>query len=448
VQKGQGVLTPRPAATASPTTQWVAAALLFGLMLVDGIREGGFWHADAFVAAAGSIVLLLAAAVWNPLDRRSGTVVVALLVLAAWWGIRAASAESISQVLPLGASCLAFASAFAAVRPLRGRSRQVAGLGVASLGAVGSLVGFAGLIWRWFPMAMPAQGLWRLSTTLTYSDAAGLALGMCLLVALGIDRHRSLIRVAVCLCSGGLLATQSRGAFVAFVFACAVVPWRRYVYFLVPLLAGAGLGVVAIATSPHAGGVPWLGVTLVVAVGIAATPMTRLRLLASSPRIRVLVGLLVLAAVVISALLLHHEIGLRALAPSDQDRSVEWSTALHQWAGAPVFGVGPDRLLVFHAADGTYAHFAHNEYLQIAADAGIIGLFLLLIAGTAVFRATRRFDVLSSCAFAALVCFAVGGAFDFDWHLTFVGFLGGWCAGLAAREEREETAETEALQSG
>jgi hypothetical protein len=448
VQKGQGVLTPRPAATASPTTQWAGAALLFGLILVDGIREGGFWHADAFVAAAGSIVLLLAAAVWNRLDRRSGTVVVALLVLAAWWGIRAASAESISQVLPLGASCLAFASAFAAVRPLRGRSRQVAGLGVASLGAVGSLVGFAGLIWRWFPMAMPAQGLWRLSTTLTYSDAAGLALGMCLLVALGIDRHRSLIRVAVCLCSGGLLATQSRGAFVAFVFACAVVPWRRYVYFLVPLLAGAGLGVVAIATSPHAGGVPWLGVTLVVAVGIAATPMTRLRLLASSPRIRVLVGLLVLAAVVISALLLHHEIGLRALAPSDQDRSVEWSTALHQWAGAPVFGVGPDRLLVFHAADGTYAHFAHNEYLQIAADAGIIGLFLLLIAGTAVFRATRRFDVLSSCAFAALVCFAVGGAFDFDWHLTFVGFLGGWCAGLAAREETAETAETEALQSG
>ena len=177
MQEGQGVLTPRPAATASPITQWVAAALLFGLMLVDGIREGGFWHADAFVAAAASIVLLLAAAVWNPLDRRSGTVVVALLLLAAWWGIRAVTAESIGQVLPLGASCLAFASAFAAVRPLRGRARQVAGFGAASLGAAGSLVGFAGLIWRWFPLAMPAQGLWRLSTTLTYSDAAGLALG-------------------------------------------------------------------------------------------------------------------------------------------------------------------------------------------------------------------------------------------------------------------------------
>jgi hypothetical protein len=436
VQQGQGLLTARPAAAASPTTQWVVAALLFGLMLVDGVREGGFWHTDAFVAAAGSIVLLLVAAVMNPLDRRSGSVVAALILLAVWWGIRAATTESVGEVLPLGASCLAFASAFAAVRPLRGSARQVAGLGVALLGAAGSVVGFAGLIWRWFPMAMPAQGLWRLSTTLTYSDAAGLALGMCLLVALGLDRHGWLARIVVCLCSGGLLATQSRGAFVAVAFACAVVPWRRYLQFLIPLLAGASLGVVAIATSPNTGTVPWLGVTLVLAVGIAAVPTTRLRALTLSPRMRGLAALVALVAVVVSALLLHHEIGLRAFAPSDQDRSVEWSTALHQWASAPIFGVGPDRLLVFHAADGAYAHFVHNEYLQIAADAGIIGLLLLLTAGTAVFKAIRRFDVLSSCACAALVCCAVGGAFDYDWHLTFVGFLGGWCAGLAVKAER------------
>jgi hypothetical protein len=441
VQQGQGLLRPRPIGAASPTTQWVVAALLFGLMLVDGLREGGFWHADAFVAAAGAIALLLAAVVINPLDRRSGSVVVALILLAVWWGIRAATAESVSEVLPLGASCIAFASAFAAVRPLRGPARQIAGLAIASLGAAGSLVGFAGLIWRWFPMAMPAQGLWRLSSTLTYSDAAGLALGMCLLVALGIDRHGWMARITVCLCSGGLLATQSRGALVALALACAVVPWRRYMQFVVPLLAGGGLGVMAIATSPNTGRVPWLGVTLVLAVGIASTPTTRLRSLVSSSRVRILGGLLVLAGIVISALLLHHEIGLRALAPSDQDRSVEWSTALHQWASAPVFGVGPDRLLVFHAADGTYAHFAHNEYLQIAADAGIIGVALLLAAGIALFRATRRVDVLSSCACAALVCWAVGGAFDYDWHLTFVGFLGGWCAGLAARTEMAEMRE-------
>jgi hypothetical protein len=429
VQHGQGLLRPRPAVIASPITQGVAA-LLFVLMLVDGLREGGFWHADAFAAAVGSTILLLAAAAMHPFDRRSGTVVGALILLAAWWAIRAATAESTGQFLPLGASCLAFAGAFAAVRPLGGTAKQLAGLGVAVLGAAGSLAGFAGLVWRWNPMAMPAQGLWRLSTTLTYSDAAGLALGMCLLVALGVDRHRTLTRVAVCLCGGGLLATQSRGAFVAFALACALVPRHRYLRFLVPLLAGAGLGVVAIATSPDRGSVPRLGVALVVAIAIAAAPTTW-PCSAMTPRFCFLAGLVVLAAIGLSALVLHHEIGLRALAPSDHDRSVEWSTALHQWASAPVVGVGPDRLLVFHTADGAYARFAHNEYLQIAADAGIIGLVLLLLAGAAIFRAARRFDVLSSCACAALVCCAVGGAFDFDWHLTFVGFLGGWCAGLA-----------------
>jgi hypothetical protein len=83
--------------------------------------------------------------------------------------------------------------------------------------------------------------------------------------------------------------------------------------------------------------------------------------------------------------------------------------------------------------DGTYAHFAHNEYLQVAADAGLIGLALLVLAGLSLVRAVRRVDLVTSCATAALVCWAVGGAFDFDWHLPFVGLLGGWVAGLATR---------------
>ena len=65
---------------------------------------------------------------------------------------------------------------------------------------------------------------------------------------------------------------------------------------------------------------------------------------------RVLAGTVVACAVVATLALLHHEVGLRALAPSDQDRSVEWSTALDQWRSAPLVGVGPDRLLTFRAS--------------------------------------------------------------------------------------------------
>ncbi len=411
------------------------AAPLFALMFVVGVRQGGFWHSDALAAAVGSVVLLVAAAIVYPGDRRALCVVAALAALALWWGARAAIAGSLSAVLPFGASCLACAGAYAVVRPLRGAPRQLAALAVAGLGAAGALVGFAGLIWRWFPLAMPAQSLWRLSTTLTYADAAGLVLAMCLLVALAVDRHPLAARLAVCLCAGGLLASQSRGAYVAMACAAALVPWRRYADLLVPLLAGAALGVVAIATSPDTGAVPWFGAALVAAMAISAVPTTRVRAAVLDPRIRLAAVCLVPFALLAAALLLHHEIGLRALAPSDADRSAEWSVAWHQWGTAPVFGVGPDRLLLFHTADGTYAKFVHNEYLQVAADAGVLGLALLAAAVAAVVRAVRRVDVLSSCACAALVCGAVGGAFDFDWHLPFVGFVLGCCVGLAARAE-------------
>jgi hypothetical protein len=425
----------------SPAREWVVPALLFGLMLAEGLRQGGFWRADALVAAVAALVFLVAALLVAPPDRRSSLVIASVVLLALWWLVRARTTGSLAQFLPLGASCLAFAAAFAAVRPLQKRARALAGVGIACLGAAGALVGFAGLIWRWYPMAMPAQGLWRLSGPLTYADAAGLVCGMCLLVALGCDLSPVAVRVAVCLCAGGLLASQSRGAYVAFLCACCLVPWRRALQHVVPLVAGAGLGVAAIVSSPETGHVPWLGVVLTLAVAVAAVarwdgPTSQTGLPA-----RGLIAIVSLGAIGGALVLLRHEIGLRALAPSDQDRSVEWSSAWHQWGSAPFLGVGPDRLLQFHAPDGTYAHFVHNEYLQIAADAGVIGVLLLVVAAVSVFRVARRYDVLSSCASAGLLCWAVAAVFDFDWHLTFIGFLGGWCLGLA--HKKEETGDGE-----
>jgi hypothetical protein len=442
MKDSDGAIAPaRDVQAASMRRSWIFAAVFFGLLLVDGIREGGFWLHDAFVMGAAALVLLVTTVVVSRLDRRSAVVVTCVLLLAAWWLIRAAATGSLSQFLPLGASMLAFTAAFATTRILQGQARQVAALGVACLGAAGAVVGFLGLTFRWFPMAMPAQGLWRLATTLTYSDAAGLVLAVCLMVALGTDLRPWLVRVAVCLCAGGLLATQSRGAYIAFACGCVLVPWRRYVQFVVPLATGVGLGVAAVASSPDSGRVLWLGAVLVVAVSVSAAAWKPVPRLVVSHQVRAVAVVFLLCLLAGAALLVHHEIGLRALAPSDQDRSMEWSSALHQWASAPYFGVGPDRLLVFQAADGTYAHFAHNEYLQIGADAGAVGLALLLACGVAVLRVVRRFDVLSSCASAALVCWVVAGAFDFDWHLTFVGALGGWCVGLATKGRSGEGGE-------
>lgn len=146
------VPTARGDAPATPR-EWILAAVLFGMVVIDGLREGGFWHTDALVTAVASVAVLMVAVVVNPLDRRAGAVVVCATLLAAWWAIRAAGTGSISAFLPLGASFLAFAAAFAAVRPLRATTRQFAALAVAVLGAAGATVGFLGLIWRWFPSA-------------------------------------------------------------------------------------------------------------------------------------------------------------------------------------------------------------------------------------------------------------------------------------------------------
>jgi len=413
--------------------QWVLAATVFGLMLVEGYREGGFWPADALLVASASVVVLGVAMVLVPPDRRSMLLVGSVLTLALWWFVRALSAETPRTFLPLGASLLGFGAAFVAVRPLRGQARELGGLGMACLGAAGALIGFAGLVWRWSPLAIPTQGLWRLSTTLTYSDAAGLVLGMCFLVAMGVRTCPPLARVTVCLCAGGFLASQSRGAYVALALACLFVPWRRYISLAIPLAAGITLGVAAIISSPETTPVPWLAAVVVITCAVSA--ITRWDV--SSYRVprgaRVVLTLVALALVVAAVAGAQHEIGLRALAPSDQDRASEWSAAWLQWRSALLLGVGPDRLLTFHASDGSFAHFAHNEYLQVAADAGIIGLALLAAVGIATVRTVCRVDLLASCAGAALVCFAIGGAFDFDWHLPLIGLAGGWCAGLAAR---------------
>jgi hypothetical protein len=348
------------------------AAILAGLMVVEGVRQGGFWRPDAFVVAATSLIILLVQLAAVPLDRRGWTLIGSLFLLTLWWLVRAGTAGPVNNFLPLGASLLGFMATFVVVRSLEPLHKDVAARVVAGLGAAGAIVGFIGLIWRWYPIAMPSQNLWRLSTTLTYADTAGLVFAVSLLLALGTGTRPWMVRLSVCLCAGGLLATQSRGPLVALACAAAVVPLSQYRLNLVPLTAGVGLGVVAIATSGSSRPAPWLGVTLIVALAVslawaprgAGPPVPRARMLA--------LGAVGLLAVARSVVLLHHQIGLRAWAPSNGDRVAEWSAGIDQFESSPVIGVGPDRLLQFNAADGTYAQFVHNEYLQTAADGGLV----------------------------------------------------------------------------
>jgi O-antigen ligase len=99
----------------------------------------------------------------------------------------------------------------------------------------------------------------------------------------------------------------------------------------------------------------------------------------------------------------------------------------------PVVGGGPEKNLQLADKKSSFAYFAHNEYLQIGAGAGAVGLALLALVFVAVARLADRRTWQSEAATAALLVFAVGGLFDFTWHAPALGIVAGWIAALSFR---------------
>jgi O-antigen ligase len=254
---------------------------------------------------------------------------------------------------------------------------------------------------------------------------------MALLVGLALDPGRWYSRADVAVCAAGLVATQSRGAVLAFAVGILFVPWATVRSWLWPLLAGVAGGLIVVGTSSGPATQPRAAAALCAVLVVGGVVRLPIRMPVVTPRRALLLAgaAAVVVAVVVAAL--HTPIERRIELNSTGDRVTEWTAAYDQWRSAPWLGVGPDTLLRFHAVDGTYAHFAHNEYLQVLADAGVVGELLLLASTGTVIAAVRRRDVLSSCATGALAAFAVAGALDFDWHLAALGLVGGWAAGLA-----------------
>jgi hypothetical protein len=339
--------------------------------------------------------------------------------------------------LPLGASMLGFLAGFLVVRRLDNAQRTWTATAIATIGAAAAAIGLEASVTRHFPLAMPAQNLWRLSTTLTYSDAAGLLVGIALLVGVSLDQQKWLARVDVYLCAAALVATQSRGAALAVVVGAFFVPLTTARAALRALLVGVASGLVVVATSSGPAKHPVAAIAVVAGliVAVVVRPPSTVRRATISRRafVRTMLGIAV--CVIVAGIALRTPIQRRVELSSTNDRVVEWTAAFKQWWSSPITGTGPDKILRFHAKQGTFAHFAHNEYLQVAAGSGLVGLLLLLLAIAAVAAALRRGDALRSCACGALVAFLVAGLLDFDWHLSALGIVAGCVAGLAAARE-------------
>ena len=96
----------------------------------------------------------------------------------------------------------------------------------------------------------------------------------------------------------------------------------------------------------------------------------------------------------------------------------------------PYTGRGPGAFYwTYHLSSGTNYYRAHNEYLEVLYDSGIIGIFLFLMSLFYIFKntvLTERNKYLMSAFIGICVC--AGGAFV--WHLGATMYLSVLIAGL------------------
>ena len=412
------------------------AAVVVGVLAATLYRHGGFYPVDAFGVVIVSVPLLVAGLVWNR-DRHALAVAIGFGGLAGWWLVRALIEHRPAAFLPFGASVLGFVAAYLVVRSLVGRDRGRVATAAVALAAVVGTSGMVGVLGRWSALAQVAGGSWSASTTLTYPAAVAVVGVVGLLVALALDLHSPLCRVAVCLCLAGTLAPRSRLDLLALACGAVFLPAARWLEAAWPLAMGAVAGTVVVATAsgPSPGRWAWVVATAAVVASVAPLRLPDGR---GRRRVATAAGVVAVAGLALAVVTLPSG---PARPSGDQGQTLAWSSSGDAWRSSVVTGVGPPRTSTVRGPVAAYPGLVPDTYLTVAADGGIVGALLLLLGGAAVTAGLRRRDLLSSGAAAATVAFAVSGFVDFAWQLPAVALLGGCVAGLAAgRPSRQRSA--------
>lgn len=430
------------AADGAPTNRRLPAVAVAGaLVVIASLRRGGFYPPDdlRLPAVAGGVAAVAIAVTWRgkAMTRHQWTVVGALLLFALWWYAVAVDHGDWPLARPVVGSAIGFAACFGIGSTIDADLRRRLRDGAVLFGAMTAAVGLVGLALRIAPLALPAEHHLRLAGTLTYSNATGALLAM--LAVVTITAPASRFRDAqLVLITGGLIATQSRASLLALALALALV--RRHLpTSLVPLILGGLLGLTAVAGSAQARDQPeLLGIAALLAGAAAALPTRPVpgRWLAA------------VAAAAGSVLALTSPgfvdvMRTRVGTASVSDRGYEWRAGWEAFLDSPLTGAGPGNRL--QLSDGRTARFVHIEPLQVAADAGLVGVVLLLLAFAAP-ALRRRGDARVDGAPAVLAAFVVGGLLDFPWHLPAITMAAGLLiGGLPHTSPRQPPAASQSL---
>jgi hypothetical protein len=425
-------------------------ALLLVVALVVAIAaQGAYYGAGQRTVSLVLLLALLAALRVRHWSRDDALLppVWAGAALAAWAAVSAAVAGDITAAVPVIVLLAGVLVVLLAVRRMTWGQRDALAAAMVMVGALAAATGWVGVAWRITPWALEDQGLWRAATTLTYANAAaGLLVPMALLaVARLATRPGAPATVATCLLLIGAGATLSRAGALALAIGAAVLaallgpgPTLRAVG---PPTLGAVVALVGLAPSMPASAPPRpalaaaaLGVG--VAVAVAASHL-RGRQLALTLAAAVLAACAVLA------------VGGRGgdaaatvtrtrLTIASPDRAATVRAALQIAAERPLTGTGPDRAVLTWVQDNrrVTSRYVHNEYLQVLAELGFVGLALLavLLASLAWTIWRGRSHAPSTAVWAGvaagLAALAVHSALDFLWHLPAIPLAGAVLTGL------------------
>jgi hypothetical protein len=318
--------------------------------------------------------------------------------------------------------------------------RDVLLLGVTGAGLTVALTGWLGVALRVGSLAWEGDRIWRASATLTYPNAAAAVLVPVALVGLARLLHapRSLpMVVAVTGLLTGLAATLSRAGLVALVAGLLVLAALEGPGRVLRVAAGPCTGAVTalagLVPSMLAAGQPrpllagaGLAAGLALAVAVAVAGAGTRRWLALLAGIALLGGLGAVAVQGGGSEAYRAVVGARANLASPE-RAEAVAAATRVVADHPLGGAGPGHTqLRWEGPDGgaRYFSYVHNEYLQVAADLGLVGLALLAVLLVALARLLWRARATAAGPWAGVVAaacaFAVHSGFDFVWHLPAV----------------------------
>jgi hypothetical protein len=449
--KRQGPKTPAVNAGIDASAALVTLVGLSGGLLGQGAYLGRLpWRVGLLVAAATTLAFAVGP---GRVAALRSTPVLAAGLLGGWAVVDGALHASVLAGVRQALLLAGFAAVLLTCRRLSSSGREVVLTGLLGAGVLLAAAGWLGVVWHYQPWGLVAQGLWRASSPITYPNATAAVLVPLALIAVArlTQRRRSVpLGLAVTGLLAGAGATGSRAGLLALavgllVLAALLGPPMVARSARAPAV-GAAIALAGMLPSVPAASAPQpalagLALLLGLILGIALPRMTWPATVATAA------GVAVLGTLAMAGLGSASALSMAARAISEQratlaspDRADAVRAALRLVAASPAIGSGPGQARLEWTETGgapRAIRYAHNEYLQIAVELGLVGTALLAVLFLAVIRllwnarGSRPPTPLWAGVVAGLTALAMHGALDFLWHLPAIPLTAAALLGVA-----------------